>query len=217
MHFFCIYKNDAPKRGSKKFNIFLTNSQISLTKSEDHHNDKRNVSCKFHQNPSWGRSFPLLVVPFPSAKFQISPTGILMKFARKVSFDPLQISSDILMENLKLVRILMELWQVWGDIFMIVQQISAQNRTPVQIFNEDDFRLMFQHEPFFGFSLMITSSTEKKIAVWVSFRHSLPWAQKYQTIPYQTRPDQTREILRIRVSTTSTSLSYAIFFLSLLK
>ena len=38
--------------------------------------------------PSWGRSFPPLVVPFPSAKFQkvLSPTRILMKFTGKVSF-----------------------------------------------------------------------------------------------------------------------------------
>ena len=53
-----------------QFPILRENTKICLSNAiilkfgEDHHNDKRNLSCKFDQNPIWGRSFPPLVVPF---------------------------------------------------------------------------------------------------------------------------------------------------------
>ena len=92
----CCQHIETPPQHSQNFQlpILRANTKICLSNAivlkfgEDHHNDKRNFSCKFHQNPSWGRSFPPLVVPFRSAKFQKvpSPSWILMKFAGKVSF-----------------------------------------------------------------------------------------------------------------------------------
>ena len=43
-----------------KFPVLRKNAEISLTYGivlkfgQDHHNDKRNISCKFHQNPTSG-------------------------------------------------------------------------------------------------------------------------------------------------------------------
>ena len=71
-----LEKKTLPQPSQKvQFPILRENTKICLSNAiilkfgEDHHNDKQNLSCKFHQNPSWGRSFPLLVVPFPLTKF----------------------------------------------------------------------------------------------------------------------------------------------------
>ena len=53
-----------------KRRICLRHAMILKLFGEDHHNDKRNFSCKFHQNPSWGRSFSPVVVPFLRQNFK---------------------------------------------------------------------------------------------------------------------------------------------------
>ena len=70
-----------------KTKICLSNA-IVLKFGEDHHDDKWNLSCKFHQYPSWGRYFLkfYLTEGHHQGWKRPSPTRILMKFAGNVSF-----------------------------------------------------------------------------------------------------------------------------------
>ena len=59
---FVLEKKHPPQHSQNfQFPILRANTKICLSNAivlkfgENHHNDKRNLSCKFHQYPSWGR------------------------------------------------------------------------------------------------------------------------------------------------------------------
>ena len=75
------------KRLKPKIGSSLNIVKIVLNFENDRQNDKRNVSCKFHQNSRWERIFSTPGVSFPCQNFKSTfPNRILLKFAGKVSF-----------------------------------------------------------------------------------------------------------------------------------